>query len=122
MRVAMLPEEQGSVPLPADNAVIGMAPIFVLCGDEASNHVEPPDPCRRNPTACPFFKSLPQNAGLPNAEEALASKKADAERASLICLITAVRFLEAVHPIVTDGPDRHELLRVPRVSGGPGKP
>ena len=62
------------------------------------------------------------SAAIAAADRILASKEAGAERASLVCLIGAVRLIEAAHPIVTDGPDRHELLRVPRNPGGPGKP
>src|SRR5436853_915007 len=62
------------------------------------------------------------SAAVAAAEAALASKDTAAERASLACMIEAVRLIEAAKPIATDGPDRHELLRVPRNPGGPGKP
>jgi hypothetical protein len=62
------------------------------------------------------------SAAIAAAEKALAILDAGGERAAITCLIEAVRLIEAAKPIVSDGPDRHELLRVPRNPGGPGKP
>jgi hypothetical protein len=95
--------------LPPFSAVITAA-FLLLHGPGAWGADDQAKPCGDTP-----------GAAVAAAEKALASKEEGAERASLLCLIAAVKFLEASQPIVTDGPDRHELLRVPQ-TGKPGKP
>ena len=96
--------------LPPFSAVLAAAFLLLL-----------QSPGARGAERSPLCGATPSTA-IAAAEKALASKDAGAERASLICLVQAVRLIEAAKPIVNDGPDRHELLRVPRNPGGPGKP
>lgn len=55
------------------------------------------------------------------AEKRIASKESDAQALALRCLIRGMKLLDAAQAITTRGADRHPVLHLPSVSGGPGK-
>ena len=54
------------------------------------------------------------------AEKLLITNEPESQKQALLCIVTALKKLEAAQPIAKRGDDQHEMLHAPELPGGPG--